>query len=257
MQPLKLFFQKHQKFLIFIMIGGLFLFSYWEDLLLFVLKYQNILQRELRITLQSIQKGESAYLIPLMGSAFAYGVLHSISAGHGKAIILALAQYRPEPLYLLRVSIISAYLQMLSAMFWILITVGLLKWLLKDSLSALIWINRVSFLLIMATGVYLLYRPEQCCCGHHAMMAIGFRPCAGSLMILMLAFNWNIPMTGFWLVFFIATGTAFTTSLVALFGLKLHHQLPNLSKISAIFLIVFGFILLMFSFGFNLGMIYG
>lgn len=226
-----------------------------------VMDWQSTAMRALH---RAFQNGQTIALAVL---SFAYGCLHSAGPGHGKAIITTwIATQREQYRHILFISILGAFLQAVSALFWVGITVGMTNWFIRDSLNATHYLIQISNLIIILTGAYLLIpRKHQCeCCPPHeptshpnarllASLAIGIRPCSGALIILSVAIARGEWITGMVMTLLMASGTAITISAIGTLIYLGKHTLANrlltplyhhwLKTIGAILLILLGIIL--------------
>ncbi|SUO96245.1 nickel/cobalt transporter [Suttonella ornithocola] len=209
--------------------------DYWLALIYQLQQTQNAYQRQISQALASLRhQNNSSLQWSLMGIAWLYGFLHAIGPGHGKAVLTTWLLTQPEHYrHTLLIGIGGAFLQAISAFFWVGVSIGVGGYLIRESMAQSIWLNRLSFLFIICIGLYLIYRAfprkqfSHCQCGHHkhshhhkpaivAAIGIGIRPCSGALLILSVAAAWGLWETGALMVFAMAMGTATTLSIIAL-----------------------------------------
>lgn len=221
--------------------------TFWHGLLFEVQRWQNDYRRTISMLLRDLRSGQSWQgWWALVSAGFVYGVLHAVGPGHGKAVIGTFLLTQPggykSALWL---SVGSALLQGLSAIVWVGGTLGVLQWLMRDALAQVVWAERLSHVLVMAAGGYLLWRawrlPQGCCgCGHHhghhhdhrhahhghshaphagkraTLFAVGIRPCSGSIVALAVAGGWGMWGVGIAMTLAVSIGTAVTVLSLAL-----------------------------------------
>jgi ABC-type nickel/cobalt efflux system permease component RcnA len=187
---------------------------------------------------------------PMLLLGFSYGVLHAAGPGHGKAVIAAYIVAGERVLARgIGLSLAAALLQAFVAI--TIVGVGTLA--LGATAAAMTragtLIETVSFALVAALGLAMTWRkagrlvgliggtPTAACapgCAHghlddvsrlerlrtwreHAavIVAAGSRPCAGAVLLLVLALSQNVLAAGIVAVLAMALGTALTTALLA------------------------------------------
>jgi len=210
--------------------------------------YQAQIQTQLmHVTRAVAQQGWIAGL-GLIWISFAYGVLHAIGPGHGKAVISGFAAVEDiDKRRLFFISMLSALLQSLVAIILVYGTMGLFALSAKLSVQvAERWLTPLSYSMIAVLGGWLVLRclrkgksllghnphaHDDCGCGHHhkstpmkglgLVMAIGIRPCTGAILILAMAWKLQIPVAGGLAVLVMALGTGLTVTAVSLGVLSL------------------------------------
>ncbi|GJD95743.1 hypothetical protein OCOJLMKI_2957 [Methylobacterium iners] len=187
---------------------------------------------------------------PMLLLGFSYGVLHAAGPGHGKAVIAAYIVAGERVLARgIGLSLAAALLQAFVA----ITIVGIGTLMLGATAAAMTragsLIETVSFALVAVLGLVMTWRkagrlagliggaPASACapgCRHahlddvsrlerlrtwreHAaiIVAAGSRPCAGAVLLLVLALSQNIPAAGIVAVLAMALGTALTTAALA------------------------------------------
>ena len=192
-----------------------------------------LLQRQL-VALRSGGAAAWGPGLTLLGLAYGYGLLHALGAGHGKLILVAHLGHRssdrpPTPATVLGLCLGAALLQGLGA----LLLVGGLTLLLRalDVPTLEIWLQRLGALLLLAYALRLGSRREGCCSHGGALLAMGLRPCSGSVLIFLLAVGWGLTGWGLAAVLAIALGVATTTTVIGLLTLlgrrTPHHHHPR------------------------------
>lgn len=190
---------------------------------------------------------EPSALLTLLGLAFAYGVVHAIGPGHGKAVIAA---YLVSSERAAKRGIALAFAAALVQAIIALGIVGVVALVLggsgqqMDDLAH--YIGLAGFALIIGMGLLIVWRkgralmgqqPADCGpdCGHDhgsapenttpgqlAIIAIGagIRPCSGAIILLVFALSKGLYLAGAASVAVMALGTAIGTSAFALLALK-------------------------------------
>lgn len=74
-------------FLTLTVVGGIWLWLAWPQVLLQSAVWQRSLNLELSQLLQAVADNPSAAGLSLLGFSFVYGVLHALGPGHGKIVI--------------------------------------------------------------------------------------------------------------------------------------------------------------------------
>lgn len=208
-------------------------------------RWQGEWQRELTHAVAAMRRGNSAWW-PLVSAGFVYGILHAVGPGHGKAVVVTFLASQQHGGYRSAVALAvgGALLQAVSAIFWVVVTLGVAQWLIRETVQQVIWASRLSILLIAIVGIYIVCRQWRalrkpgchCCCAHHdeahhycshplpnysqreqwlAMLGIGMRPCSGAIMALAVAGSWGLWGAGIAMTLAMALGTACAVLLLA------------------------------------------
>ncbi len=212
-------------------------------LFLEIQRLQNHYNRELVTMLAALRHGgHPAAWWMLIALGFLYGVVHALGPGHGKAIIATFLLTRKSGYKsALGIAIGGGLCQGIGAVLWVGCTLGALQWLARDVVDRVQWMAVLSFVLTMAIGAYLMIRAGRqlrrygdapaCNCGHEAwktvaksdckacllaIMAIGARPCSGSILILSVAALWHLWFVGVAMTFALTCGTIVTVTALAL-----------------------------------------
>ena len=91
--------------------------------------------------------------------SFLYGVLHAAGPGHGKAVLTTyLLTHRHRLNRGIAMGTLAALLQGLTALLLVYGLTGLAGWLPQETEWAALWAGRVSFLLLLIVGLYVLVR---------------------------------------------------------------------------------------------------
>lgn len=236
----------------------------WQGIVFDIQRWQNNYRREMTMLMRQMRGGaqwQTWWLLVSLG--FVYGILHAAGPGHGKAVITTFLLTQPSGYKnALWLAVGGAVLQGISAVLWVAVTVGALQWLIRDAMSQIIWAERLSYALIIAAGIYMLakavrqYRGgrhhhaehhhahEHCGCGHHhapqaqtafwaSLLAIGARPCSGSILALAVAAAWQLWAVGIAMTFAISAGTAITVLSLALLTIYGREQAAKRLTLSA------------------------
>jgi nickel/cobalt transporter (NicO) family protein len=249
--------------LLLAIVGALVFSDSVADLARFSAEYQRRIQQTLSVALRDIKSGSgSLALWTLATVCFAYGVVHTLGPGHGKAVVVAyfLDSTRPR-----------AWIEGVFAGAWIafthtlaaLLLAGVLKLLgtvgLLGALREVRNVEMVSYLLILAIGIWRLWagitgRLHEHHHGddhghghdhdhhHHAhdhrhhhdtkqrtlagwllLTAAGIAPCAGALVVILLAVALDVVWAGVVGVIAIALGMAITLSAIGLASMVAHR----------------------------------
>jgi nickel/cobalt transporter (NicO) family protein len=188
-------------------------------------------------------------LWPLYGLAFLYGAFHAAGPGHGKAVVSAyiVANERAAKKAIL-VAFGAAMVQAFIAIAAVLVVIMLLGLAGSARARAFSWIEIAGYLMIAVLGLSLFLRkgrrlfrlirneamPAHADCDHvhlpgpeviaradwpgmaGAMLAAGFRPCAGAIIILTFCIAQGLYGAGILSVLIMALGTALCTGAIAL-----------------------------------------
>lgn len=188
-----------------------------------------------------------AALMTLLGIAFAYGVIHAVGPGHGKAVIAAyLVSSERAAKRGIALAFGAALVQALVA----LALVGVIAMIFGGTSAQMDRmadrVGQAGYALIAAMGLYVVWRkgrallgatPAECApgCGHEhgpapenaplgqlVLIAIGagIRPCTGAIILLVFALSKGLYFAGVASVAVMALGTAVGTSMFAVLALR-------------------------------------
>lgn len=203
---------------------------------------------------------EPAALIGLMGLAFSYGVLHAVGPGHGKAVIASYLVANETAMKRgIALAFGAAAVQALIALAVVAIVAAALGGTARQMDATVLYVEKIGFSIILGMGLWVLWRKGRlllprpalasaaggaaiCAdgpdCGHDhgldarqivkasprelALTAIGagIRPCAGAIILLVLALSQGLFWAGALSVTAMAIGTAIGTSLFAVLAVK-------------------------------------
>jgi nickel/cobalt exporter len=190
----------------------------------------------------------------LGGLSFLYGVFHAAGPGHGKVVISSYMLANETQLRRgVTLSVLSALLQSLVAVVFVLVAAGLLGLTSMAMGDAAHWIGVVSYGLVALLGLWLVLRKLfGWGHGHHhadlththdhghdhdhddhvhvvtpeatggslreqlgVVLAVGLRPCSGALVVLVFALSQGLLAAGVVAVLLMGVGTAITVALLA------------------------------------------
>lgn len=189
----------------------------------------------------------------LGGLSFLYGVFHAAGPGHGKVVISSYVLANESQLRRgILLSVISAMLQSLVAIVFVLLAAGLLGMSSLAMTDAANWIGIASYGMVALLGLGLIARklfgwghshahhdhhhdhhhhhggqcdhlhivPPKLAGGSWAeqlsvVFAVGLRPCSGALVVLVFALSQGLLAAGIAAVFLMGIGTAITVAVLA------------------------------------------
>ena len=146
---------------------------------IWVYQQQRKFHRELTTHLRKLSKdGDWHVALALIGASFLYGLLHAAGPGHGKAVMTGyLVTHRETVRRGVQLAVAAAFCQGLVAVFIVYGLISLAGWLPRETQTAVIWSERMSFALVSLVGAFLLYRglmglwkrlrPATSCDHHH------------------------------------------------------------------------------------------
>jgi nickel/cobalt transporter (NicO) family protein len=134
--------------------------SFTEKATARMIEVQRDLHRKLIQTLHDLRNAPSAHSVMMLALlGFFYGIFHAAGPGHGKAVITAYLLTQPTDLARgIRLSVAAALVQGLSAITLVLVFVGLLGWMISDTLGQIRQLELASFLLLALVGAWLCLR---------------------------------------------------------------------------------------------------
>lgn len=142
-----------------IVIGFLYRYVPWNQFLLWLMKTQAQLHRQLASSLRVVSQGGWSAAWPLIGISLLYGIFHAAGPGHGKAVITT---YLGTSRTLLRrgimLSIASSLMQGAIAILLVEVLAQLLGYSLRHTQQAAIQLENISFAFVIALGAILALR---------------------------------------------------------------------------------------------------
>ncbi|HBT3337354.1 TPA: nickel/cobalt transporter [Klebsiella pneumoniae] len=233
-------------------IGGIWLWRAWPQVLMQSAVWQRSLNLELSRLLQAVAENPAAAGLSLLGFSFVYGVLHALGPGHGKIVITTWLATHPAKLKSsIGLTLAASLLQ------------GLVAIALVGALGLLLcWRALKKLRLLLRRPTFTAFTPhhvhnEHCGCGHQHLpapeqlqagddwraraaivLSMGMRPCSGAIMVLLFSkvigvFGWGMAAA-----LAMAAGTSLTITALALLvhgfrqlAIRLsRHQAPALWK---------------------------
>jgi nickel/cobalt transporter (NicO) family protein len=214
---------------------------------------QRALQALLAGHLQAVRAGEPLALWSLMGLAASYGFLHALGPGHGKVLVAGAALgTRATARRMIGIALAGSLAQALVAIGVVYGAFALFTATARGTVETSdAWLEPIGHLAVAAIGAWLVARglraagaaPDEAlghdhavarACGHaHApdaaavagatgtreaaalVAAMAVRPCTGALVVLVLAWRFDIAVAGAGAVLAMGLGTAAFTMLVA------------------------------------------
>ncbi len=208
-----------------------------------VVETQRELHGRLAAALQAVREGGMAAAWPLIALAFGYGVFHAAGPGHGKVVISTyLATHESRLPRALTLTAAAAFAQAVTAIVLVHAALTLFGLGLRQARGSVGDLETASFALVAGLGALLMLRagrslwqrrsaPACATCGHHhhapeprtgsrwgalgVVLAVGIRPCAGAVVVLLLAYAGDLRLVGIAAVLAMAVGTALTTGALA------------------------------------------
>ncbi len=220
-----------------------------------VVEIQRALHRELAAALGAVRAQGPAAAGPLVALAFAYGVFHAAGPGHGKVVVATyLTTQKASWRRAVALPLAAALAQAATAIAAVHVLAVGLAWSLRATRGGVERLEPVSFALVAALGAYLALRAgwrllrrhdddagHGCAgCAAHAdargrwgavgvVAAVGARPCAGAVVVLVLAYASDLRLVGAAATLAMALGTAVTTSALALLAVSARRTAGRLA----------------------------
>lgn len=197
---------------------------------------------------------DPAALWALIGLAFAYGVLHAVGPGHGKAVIASYLVANENALRRgIGLAFGAAFVQAMIALGVVGIVAGLMSGTAAMMTRTTDLVEKSGFLIILCMGLWIIWRKARALiaspgttntddcgpdCGHDhgiepgklknasiselVLIAVGagIRPCTGAIILLVFALTKGLFLAGALSVAAMAVGTAIGTSAFAMLAVK-------------------------------------
>jgi nickel/cobalt exporter len=244
-------------------VGALVFSDSVADLARFSAEYQRRIQQTLSVSLRDIKAGSgSLALWTLATVCFGYGVVHTLGPGHGKAVVVAYFLDSTRPRAWIEGVFAGAWIAfthtlaalLLAGALKLFATVGLL-----GALREVRNVEMVSYLMILAIGIWRLWAGitgrvhehhhgddhahdhdhdhdhhhnhnhhhhdtrQRTLAGWLLLTAAGIAPCAGALVVILLAIALDVIWAGVVGVIAIALGMAITLSAIGLASMVAHR----------------------------------
>jgi ABC-type nickel/cobalt efflux system permease component RcnA len=125
-----------------------------------ILQTQRDLHRRLTLVLHQLDEAPTARTAAaLILASFLYGIFHAAGPGHGKAIISTyLLTHRQSLARGIWLSTLSSLMQGVTAIVAVLLLIGVLGWLARDTMGQVRNLELASFLLVALLGLWLIGR---------------------------------------------------------------------------------------------------
>lgn len=125
-----------------------------------VLQTQRDLHRRLTAALHELDETSTERTAAaLIIASFLYGIFHAVGPGHGKAVISTyLLTHRQRLVRGIWLSTAASLMQGVTAIASVLILLGVLGWLVRDTMGQVRYLELASFLLVTLLGIWLIWR---------------------------------------------------------------------------------------------------
>lgn len=215
-----------------------------------LLQQQAAFHKGLTAAIGAVETSPSA-LWGLVGLAFAYGVLHAVGPGHGKAVIASYLVANESAMKRgIGLAFGAAFVQAIIAIGVVGIVAGLMGGTAGTMNRTVDIVEKGGFLIIVAMGLWIVFRKARALlapasaagcgpdCGHDhggdprrfaqagtrdlvlTAIGAGIRPCSGAIILLVFALAKGLFLAGALSVAAMAVGTALGTSLFAFIAVK-------------------------------------
>ena len=146
-------------FLLLLLLSGIALWYFWTPLLMQTIVWQAQLNREMTQLLQRVAEHPHQAGVTLMLFSLVYGVLHAMGPGHGKVVISTFLATHPARLKTsLKLTLLAALVQGGVAIVLVTVMLVLLKTSSRQLHLSSYWLEKGSYLLIAALGVWVSVR---------------------------------------------------------------------------------------------------
>jgi ABC-type nickel/cobalt efflux system permease component RcnA len=202
------------------------------------IRLQRDVNRALSDGVVALKQGQttSAVLVAML-IAFAYGVLHAIGPGHGKAVILGYFLARDGSVWRgVRMGAQIALLHVISAVAIVVVVRWLLGIAFAQPVDQLQTLKLLSYgaitaigLVMLARSLVALRRPAAAAADAHSChdhrvggeggllsLAVGLIPCSGAVLVLIYALANDLVLSGLIMTACIAIGMAATLSVIGI-----------------------------------------
>ncbi len=211
----------------------LFGHSFWQNLQGVIAQLQHDLKMKMTGLTSQLRQGDNLSLLWLVGLSFAYGVIHALGPGHGKALIASfLVTGQATPKRAIIQGSLAALLHGLSA----IIVVALIqyysigrtsvvfdRWCVNLQVVAYSLISLIGLFLVFSQGVELVRKklksaqvtkktPEW-----WMWLSLGLIPCPGTMIILLFFMSQKLLAMGVFLAIVMSLGMSVTLGIVGLF----------------------------------------
>jgi nickel/cobalt exporter len=228
------------------------------ELARFSAEYQQRIQRSLSVSLRDIKEGSGSLALWTLASVcFGYGVVHTLGPGHGKAVVVAYFLDSSRPRGWIEGIFAGGWIAFTHTLAALLLAAALKAFASVGLLGALREVRNVemvSYLMILAIGIWRLWAgitgrvhehhhgdghghdhdhhdhghqhhdtSQRTLAGWLLLTAAGIAPCAGALVVILLAVALDVIWAGVVGVIAIAFGMAITLSAIGLASMVAHR----------------------------------
>lgn len=159
------------------LLGALAAWWYWPQLLWQSVLWQKSLHQQMIGLLQRVAQHPHQTGLALLGFSLTYGILHALGPGHGKVVIATFLATHPVRLKTsLRLTLAAAMVQGAVAVGLVSLVLGLLQASSRQLHLSSYWLEKSSYLLVAALGVWLCWRALRQLRRSGAMRVHTFRP---------------------------------------------------------------------------------
>ncbi|CNI87031.1 MULTISPECIES: nickel/cobalt transporter [Yersinia] len=146
-------------FLVFLAGGGYVAWLYWPELLFKTVVWQKSMHQQMAQLLQQVKVNPHQTGLALMVFSLIYGVLHAMGPGHGKVVIVTYLATHPAQLKSsLKLTFAASVLQGGVAILLVTVLLGILRLSSRYLHQSSFWLEKGSFLLVIALGILLCLR---------------------------------------------------------------------------------------------------
>lgn len=265
-------------FILLVALAGMAVLALWtgvdERLARLAISWQRDYQNALARALRALRGGEAGAITTFLGICFAYGFLHAIGPGHGKALLGAYGMATDVPLgRMVGLAAITSLAQASVAVGLVYMGIWMFGGAREKVERASASLEPFSAAAIAILGIFLCWRglrrllagraardhvhSEDCGCGHAhlpnagavlaahswreiaALVAgVALRPCTGALFLLILTWRLGLDGIGIAGAYVMGIGTMMVTGLAAIIAVGLRNgvyfSLPSLHRAPAI-----------------------
>lgn len=147
---------------ILLLIIAVGLYWLYPTLLYQVMEWQKSFNLSLSSALHALKAHEQQAGWTLVGISFLYGVFHAVGPGHGKVILSSYLSLENTAIkHAMKISLASALVQGLVAVSLVSVIVVVFTLSRQYFNLTLLWVERMSFALMLLFGLYWVYRAYQ------------------------------------------------------------------------------------------------
>ncbi|MDN0107524.1 nickel/cobalt transporter [Yersinia rochesterensis] len=146
-------------FLVLLAAAAQVAWLYWPELLFKTVAWQKSMHQQMAQLLQQVKANPHRAGLALMMFSLIYGVLHAVGPGHGKVVIVTYLATHPAQLKnSLKLTFAASILQGGVAILLVTMLLGILQLSSRYLHQSSFWLEKGSFLLVIALGVLLCFR---------------------------------------------------------------------------------------------------